>query len=140
VLPAGARSHGTPPFVPVGNVQLLNNTVNNGQRGVGGALRLHRARPIPGDCGAGILLAAVADSLISGNTGEHSIDGTLIVDDFNPTHHNLIAGNTVSLNVNASGMTLPSLNSGAATAVRNPKGFERGLRDPRHSHAKKRSP
>jgi hypothetical protein len=78
VFPAGARNHGTPPFIPVGNVQLLNNTVNNGQHGVGGValFRLHRARPVPGDCGAGILLEAVANSLISGNTVEHNIEAS----------------------------------------------------------------
>jgi parallel beta-helix repeat protein len=122
VFPAGVLSHATPPFAPVSKVQLLDNTVNKDNTGYVAPFGCTAPDLYPGDCGGGILLDAVANSVVSGNTVEHNVDGILVVDDFGPTHDNLITGNTVSLNVNECGITLPSHNSGAATAVRNPNG------------------
>ena len=76
----------------------------------------------PGDCGGGLLLDAVAGSTVSANVITHNVDGILLVDDFGPSYGNLIVGNTVNDNVNECGMTLPSHNAGAATAVRQPNG------------------
>ena len=122
VFPAGVLSHATPPFAPVADVQLLNNTVSSNDLGYVAPAGCTAPGLYPGDCGGGILLDAVASSVISGNTVEHNTDGILVVDDFGPTHDNLITGNTVSFNVNECGITLPSHNSGAATAVQNPNG------------------
>ena len=122
VFPAGVLGGGPPPFAPVSNVQLLNNVVNHNDTGYVPPVGCTAPNLYPGDCGGGILLDAVANSVISGNTVEHNVDGILVVDDFGPTHDNLITGNTVSFNVNECGITLPSHNSGAATAVQNPDG------------------
>ncbi len=122
VFPAGVLSHMTPPFAPVTNVVLRDNRVNRDNTGYVAPFGCTAPNLYPGDCGGGILLDAVANSVISGNTVEHNVDGILVVDDFGPTHDNLIEGNTVSFNVNECGITLPSHNGGAATAVRNPNG------------------
>lgn len=122
VFPAGVLGGGPPPFAPVSNVQLLDNAVNNDNTGYVAPFGCTAPNLYPGDCGGGILLDAVANSVVSGNTVEHNVDGILVVDDFGPTHDNLITGNTVSFNVNECGITLPSHNGGAATAVQNPNG------------------
>jgi parallel beta-helix repeat protein len=122
VFPAGVLGGGPPPFAPVSNVQLLDNRVISDNTGYVAPFGCTAPGLYPADCGGGILLDAVANSVISGNTVEHNVDGILIVDDFGPTHNNLISGNNVSFNVNECGITLPSHNGGAATAVHNPDG------------------
>ena len=122
VFPAGVLGGGPPPYVPVNHVQVLDNTVRHDDTGYVAPAGCTAPNLYPGDCGGGILFDAVANSVISGNTVEHNVDGILVVDDFGPSHDNSITGNTVSYNVNECGITLPSHNSGAATAVQNPNG------------------
>ncbi len=122
VFPAGVLGGGPPPYVPVSDVQLLDNTVSYDDTGYVAPAGCTAPNLYPGDCGGGILFDAVANSVISGNKVEHNVDGILVVDDFGPSHDNWISGNTVSNNVNECGITLPSHSGGAATAVQNPNG------------------
>lgn len=69
---------------------------------------------IPGDCGEGIHLWAVADSSVTGNFVSHDSGGVLLTDETGPTHGNLIAFNTVSDNTFDCGVTLAGHNPAAA--------------------------
>jgi hypothetical protein len=69
---------------------------------------------VPGDCGEGIHLWTVADSVITGNFASHDSGGILLTDEFGPTDGNLIAFNTVTANPFDCGVTLAGHNPGAA--------------------------
>ena len=69
---------------------------------------------IPGDCGEGIHLWAVADSSVTGNFVGHNAGGVLLTDETGPTHGNLIAFNNVSDNTFDCGVTLAGHNPAAA--------------------------
>jgi len=68
---------------------------------------------IPGDCGEGVHLMAVAHSQVSGNTVKGNSGGILLTDEFGPTHGNLISSNLVKNNIFDCGITLPGHNGGA---------------------------
>jgi len=68
---------------------------------------------IPGDCGEGVHLMAVASSQVSGNTVKGNSGGILLTDEFGPTHGNLVSSNLVKNNVFDCGITLPGHNGGA---------------------------
>ena len=68
---------------------------------------------IPGDCGEGVHLMAVAHSQVSGNTVKGNSGGILLTDEFGPTHGNLVSSNLVKNNVFDCGITLPGHNGGA---------------------------
>ena len=72
-----------------------------------------RPNPVPGDCGEGVHLMAVARSQVSGNTVTGNSGGILLTDEFGPTHGNLISSNVVKNNVFDCGITLPGHNGGA---------------------------
>ncbi len=60
------------------------------------------------DCGEGIHLSGVVNSVVSGNLVEHNAGGILVSDDTGPNHDNLITGNTVQDNPFDCGITLAS--------------------------------
>jgi parallel beta-helix repeat protein len=65
-----------------------------------------------GDCGEGIHLESVADSLVVDNQSVGNSGGILLTDEFGPNHDNLIAGNYVADNTKDCGITIPSHNLG----------------------------
>jgi len=69
---------------------------------------------IPGDCGEGIHLWAVSDSVVTHNLVSHNAGGVLLTDETGPTHGNLIAFNNVSDNTFDCGVTLAGHNPAAA--------------------------
>src|SRR5215472_10555753 len=69
---------------------------------------------IPGDCGEGLHLWAVTDSVVTGNVVNYNAGGVLLTDETGPTHGNLIAFNNVSDNTFDCGVTLAGHNQGAA--------------------------
>ena len=68
---------------------------------------------VPGDCGEGIHLWAVADSSVTGNLSSHNSGGILLTDETGPTHGNLIAFNVVTGNTFDCGVTLAGHNTHA---------------------------
>lgn len=60
------------------------------------------------DCGEGIHLSAVTNSIVSNNLVDHNAGGILISDDTGPNHDNFITGNTVQDNPFDCGITLAS--------------------------------
>lgn len=77
---------------------------------------------VPGDCGEGIHLMGVADSVVAGNDVRQNTGGILLTDEFGPTHDNLVAGNTITRNLYDCGITVPGHNPTAlsATGARRP--------------------
>lgn len=76
----------------------------------------------PGDCGGGIHLNVVENSVIESSQASGNADGILLTDDYGPNAHNLIAGNVVSDNRTECGIVLPSHSSDAVSYVANPDG------------------
>ena len=77
------------------------------------------AGPVPGDCGEGIHLMGVYDSVVTGNYDSGNSGGVLITDEFGPTHDNLIASNVIKDNLFDCGVTVPGHNPFALDAKGN---------------------
>jgi nitrous oxidase accessory protein NosD len=71
--------------------------------------------PVPGDCGEGLRLWAVAHSRVVGNVVTDNVGGILVTDETGPAHHNVIAMNTITDNAEDCGITLPSHNPAATS-------------------------
>lgn len=69
------------------------------------------APAIPGDCGEGIHLEAVSQSVVAGNLVADNAGGILLTDEVGPTDHNSILGNRVLYNTLDCGVTLASHSS-----------------------------
>jgi nitrous oxidase accessory protein NosD len=65
---------------------------------------------IPGDCGEGIHLMGVYDSIVSHNRVEGNSGGILLSDELGPTYHNKIGHNFVTSNLYDCGVTVPGHN------------------------------
>jgi parallel beta-helix repeat protein len=84
---------------------------------------------VPGDCGEGIHLLAVANSEVGDNYVSGNSGGILLTDETGPTHGNVIEGNTVTKNVDDCGITLPGHNTRALDASGNPQPALAGVYD-----------
>jgi hypothetical protein len=71
--------------------------------------------PVPGDCGEGIHLLSVADSVVSHNYDSQNTGGVLLTDEVGPTHGNLIEDNIITGNQYDCGITVPGHNPGAVS-------------------------
>lgn len=69
---------------------------------------------VPGDCGEGIHLMGVTDSLVADNVSTGNTGGILLSDETGPTAHNVITGNVVSDNLYDCGITITGHNPAAA--------------------------
>jgi hypothetical protein len=74
---------------------------------------------IPGDCGEGIHLMGVYDSVVSHNRVEGNSGGILLSDELGPTFHNKIGHNFVTANLYDCGITVPGHNPQALDASGN---------------------
>lgn len=107
---------------PVTHVTIRGNRVTGNDLGnpTGGVIttspyaECNQAGGVPGDCGEGIHLWAVADSAVTGNFVSRNSGGVLLTDETGPTHGNLIAFNDVSGNTFDCGVTLAGHNPAAA--------------------------
>jgi parallel beta-helix repeat protein len=70
--------------------------------------------PVPGDCGEGIHLNGVTDSMLVGNEITNNIGGILLTDEAGPSARNTITNNNSHDNREDCGITLASHNGGAA--------------------------
>jgi hypothetical protein len=89
---------------------------------------------VPGDCGEGIHLMGVADSVVSHNFVSGNSGGVLLTDEFGPTHHNLISHNIVTKNLYDCGITAPGHNPNALDSSGNPQPDVAGVYDNVISH------
>jgi hypothetical protein len=102
---------------PVTNVTLRNNMVvsNNTERGKPDATgECKAAPPAPADCGGGIHLIWVSNSLVENNVVAYNSDGILLTDEFGPTSHNVVRGNRTVDNLWECGIVLAGHNPNAA--------------------------
>jgi len=84
---------------------------------------------IPGDCGEGIHLMGVYDSVVSHNRVEGNSGGILLSDELGPTYHNKIGHNFVTSNLYDCGVTIPGHNPHALDANGNRQPAEAGVYD-----------
>jgi hypothetical protein len=84
---------------------------------------------IPGDCGEGIHLMGVYDSVVSHNFVKGNSGGVLLTDEFGPTHHNVIAHNVITKNLYDCGVTAPGHNPMALDANGNRQPTVAGVYD-----------
>jgi hypothetical protein len=89
---------------------------------------------IPGDCGEGIHLMAVYDSVVTHNRVEGNSGGVLLTDELGPTHHNVVSYNIVRRNEYDCGVTVPGHNPHALDASGNPQPSVAGVYDNVISH------
>ncbi|HYB26389.1 MAG TPA: right-handed parallel beta-helix repeat-containing protein [Solirubrobacteraceae bacterium] len=95
-----------------------NRVVGNDTGGIppatgGGYVECEAQGGIPGDCGEGIHLIGVADSVVSRNYDSGNTGGVLLTDETGPTHGNLIENNVVTGNQYDCGITVPGHNPNA---------------------------
>lgn len=76
----------------------------------------------PGDCGGGIHLNVVENSVVGESVANDNADGILLTDDYGPNAHNLVEDNIVNFNKTECGIVLPSHSSNAVSFVVNQDG------------------
>jgi hypothetical protein len=84
---------------------------------------------IPGDCGEGIHLMGVTDSLVSHNFVSDNTGGVLLTDEFGPTHGNVIEHNVLTRNAYDCGVTAPGHNPFALDQSGKPQPSVAGVYD-----------
>jgi hypothetical protein len=124
----------------IGHVVIRGNHVigndTGGKRASGGS-RYPQCNPhgeIPGDCGEGIHLMGVYDSVVSHNLVRGNTGGVLLSDELGPTHHNRIFRNIVTRNPYDCGVTVPGHNPHALDASGNRQPSVAGVYDNVISH------
>jgi parallel beta-helix repeat protein len=97
---------------PLTKVTIEDNVVKDNDVGFGNASSPYiPCTPNGGsDCGEGIHLLSVADSVVKDNRSVDNAGGILLTDEYGPTHDNLIQGNYVVGNTKDCGITLPGHN------------------------------
>ncbi len=119
----------------IGHVVISRNRVianDKGGRPATGRSAYPQCNPhgeIPGDCGEGIHLMGVYDSVVSHNRVRGNSGGILLSDELGPTHHNRIAHNFVTRNLYDCGVTLPGHNPHALDANGNRQPWVAGVYD-----------
>ena len=99
---------------PLSGITIENNVVRDNDRGFNKA----KSPYIPctpnggGDCGEGIHLLSVADSLVVGNRSVGNAGGILLTDEYGPNDNNVVRRNYVVGNTKDCGITLPGHNLG----------------------------
>jgi nitrous oxidase accessory protein NosD len=114
VLVTGSLSNGS-----VNHVRVINNrVVGNNLGGIPPTTESPYPQcveigQIPGDCGEGIHLMGVDDSVVRGNYVSQNQGGVLLTDEFGPTHDNVIEDNIITDNPYDCGVTAPGHNPSA---------------------------
>jgi hypothetical protein len=97
---------------PLTGIDIENNIVRDNDLGFGKA----KSPYLPctpnggGDCGEGIHLLSVADSVVRGNRSIGNAGGILLTDEYGPNHNNVVRRNYVYANTKDCGITLPGHN------------------------------
>jgi hypothetical protein len=102
-----------------GKLTILDNVVVHNDRAAGTPRTIECATQgnEPGDCGEGLHLLSVFDSVVAYNHVVHNVGGILITDEVGPSHGNSVVGNDASYNVTDCGITLPGHNPAAVRMV-----------------------
>ncbi len=97
---------------PLTGITIENNVVKDNDRGFNKAKSPYfPCTPNGGsDCGEGIHLLSVADSLVVGNRSVQNAGGILLTDEYGPNHNNVVRRNFVVGNTKDCGITLPGHN------------------------------
>jgi hypothetical protein len=97
---------------PLISVTIENNVVKDNDRGFNKTSSPYfPCTPNGGeDCGEGIHLLSVADSLVRGNKSVDNAGGILLTDEYGPNHGNVVRRNYVVGNTKDCGITLPGHN------------------------------
>jgi parallel beta-helix repeat protein len=94
---------------PVSEVRIEHNVIVNDDAGFGGTAGQCFSTPnAPGDCGEGIHLVSVTDSVVADNYVVNNAGGILLTDEFGPTSDNVVRDNYASNNTRDCGITLAS--------------------------------
>jgi hypothetical protein len=123
---APATVDGTPATggEPVSDVTIADNVLVHNDAGFGGTAGQCFTTPnAPGDCGEGIHLVSVTNSLVAHNTVENNAGGILMTDEFGPSSGNVIRGNHSLNNTDDCGITV----AGHSAAVDPASGIPTGL-------------
>jgi parallel beta-helix repeat protein len=101
------------------HLTISNNVVKHNDLGTHAKQPSGECKPqgeVPGDCGEGIHLIGVTNSIVSHNTVTGNLGGILLSDEAGPTAHNLISNNNIHGNVADCGITVvahkPNLKGG----------------------------
>jgi len=119
----------------IGQVVIRGNRVigndTDGQPGTGGSPypTCNPHGEIPGDCGEGIHLMGVHDSIVSRNRVTGNSGGILLSDELGPTYHNKIGHNVVLGNLWDCGITVVGHSPHALDANGNPQPSVGGVYD-----------
>jgi nitrous oxidase accessory protein NosD len=119
----------------IGQVVIRGNRVigndTDGQPGIGGSPypTCNPHGEIPGDCGEGIHLMGVHDSIVSHNRVRGNSGGILLSDELGPTYHNKIGHNVVLSNLWDCGVTVVGHSPHALDASGNPQPSVGGVYD-----------
>ncbi len=116
VLATGSLAGGSISHVSITDNRVTGNDTGGAQSPNSVYPQCNPAGPVPGDCGEGIHLMGVYDSIVSGNYDSGNSGGVLITDEFGPTHDNLIARNVIKDNLFDCGVTVPGHNPFALDA------------------------
>ena len=116
ILATGSLAGGSISDVSISHNRVVGNDTGGAQSPNSPYPQCNPAGPVPGDCGEGIHLMGVYDSVVSGNYDSANSGGVLVTDEFGPTHHNLIVHNVIKDNVSDCGVTVPGHNPFALDA------------------------
>lgn len=121
--------HSIGQVVITGNRVIGNDT--DGQPGIGGSPypTCNPHGEIPGDCGEGIHLMGVHDSIVSNNRVRGNSGGILLSDELGPTYRNKIGHNVVLDNLWDCGVTVVGHSPHALDASGNPQPSVGGVYD-----------
>lgn len=97
------------------NIDIIGNDVANDDQGFSGPGGSTSTCIYGGDCGGGIHLNVVSNSILRDNSVSGNADGILLTDDYGPNFDNVIVGNDVFDNATECGITLPSHNPNAVS-------------------------
>ena len=123
--PTGSISH-----VTITHNRVVGNDTGGIPPGTAdGYVQCQAVGGIPGDCGEGIHLLSVADSVVSNNYDSGNTGGVLLTDELGPTHGNRIEHNIVTGNQYDCGITVPGHNPNAVDSTGNPQPAVAGVYD-----------
>jgi nitrous oxidase accessory protein NosD len=91
------------------HVVIASNVVRNNDQGAKASTPTGECAAqgaIPGDCGEGLHLMTVSNSVVRNNTVQNNLGGILLTDELGPTNDNLISSNEALNNIGDCGITL----------------------------------
>jgi Right handed beta helix region len=111
ILAAGVA--GTIHDISIARNAVVHNDLGGGVPPVSPYFECAAQGQVPGDCGEGIHLLAVAQSTVRANFVSGNSGGVLLTDETGPTDHNVVEANLITNNATDCGITLPGHNPNA---------------------------